>query len=409
MQPGQYIYFTSGPELLAYAKRGGWDMSLFDVKGITAHNAPCCGILEIDELYEYSLTPSPANRSAQALAVKKNGAALGSRVTRGNTMTLKLNSICGAPALTVADMDTPWTAKAAAQRLREATGATTEPNAEYAKAFVVVDGPNDEFESYKLPFADVMEGVLFAVPAALRSAANVLGGLSGAAFELSDTVQTSAKTFVEGYYAKMDGQRVPWAADGAKHCWKGQYLGEYVEYSMCMAAMQSAFYALQYEVADAMVGYGAYGDMPADDLSATVAAMFDEHKQLCMTMFKAIMAGDAEESAETGAKSVRREMTTLVSSLGDGLTYTKHARVAVDAARELTVRTKERIEMRMKSDRSLSDVNRSVLNALRDALEECVKSIDAMLTQTQPKADTQKARLLRAQFLRRQAGIPASA
>lgn len=429
MLPGQYIYFGSGKELLAYAKSKGYDLSLFDAKAITAYNSQCCAIVEIEELWEYSLTPAPANPQAMAVAVKSylqshSGGRSGGKPVAlsantvnaapfrkptgtqksGNQKSMKTKTICGALGLPLADEDRAWSAKDADQRLRAFTGATEEPNADYAKAFVAVDGPADVFASYKLPIADVVDGKLTAIPKALLTAGSVLSGTSGG-LDLPDVAVISAKTFLEGYYGAM-GKSAPWAgqADGGEQRWKGQYLGEYIEYSMCMAAMQQAWYALYYEAGDALEGYGEYGDMSDAERCEALSGMFDEHKSLCLSMFKAILTGSGEETAAQATLSVRQSALSQLSSLGDGLTYTKHARVTVDAARALIERTKSRIEMRLKEGRALSEANRQTLKAHRDTLEECVKNIDAMLAETEPKADVEKTRALRLEFLHLQFG-----
>ena len=69
---------------------------------------------------------------------------------------------------------------------------------------------------------------------------------------------------------------------------------------MCMAAMQQAWYALYYEAGDALEGYGEYGDMTPDEVCEALSGMFDEHKSLCLTMFKAILSGRRRGDAGAG-------------------------------------------------------------------------------------------------------------
>ena len=423
MMPGQFIYFANGNELLAYAKKNGYDLTLFDVKGIKACTSQCTGIIEIEELWEYSLTPAPANQQAMAVAVKgaPGGVRLSARggdngarpddtsrapintAPRGHK-SMKLKTICGAVGLPLADEDAAWSAKDAVARLRDFTHALAEPNADFARAFVAVDGPADDFASYQMPFCDVVGGELRAVPKALMQAAGVLNG-DRAGVELPASATESAKTFLSGYYAAM-GRPAPWQAGASGEArWKGQYLGDYVEYSMCMAAMTQAHYALMSECGDALDGWGDYAGMGDDEKCDAIGSMFDEHKALCMSVVRAVMAGGAEETPQQAALSVRRMAAEHLSSLGDGLTYTKHARVTVDAARALIDRTKARIDMRLKDGRALSEANRQTLKDHRDALTECVGTIDDMLARTEPKADAEKAHSLRVKHLRLKAGL----
>ena len=65
-----YQYFETGQKLLDFAKANGYDMGLFDVKGIKACKGYCRGILAIAELLEYSIVPVPCNKAAQASEAK---------------------------------------------------------------------------------------------------------------------------------------------------------------------------------------------------------------------------------------------------------------------------------------------------------------------------------------------------
>ena len=65
-----YLYFETGQKMLDFAKANGYDMSLFDAKGIKACKGYCRGILNIDELMEYSIVPVPCNQDAIASEAK---------------------------------------------------------------------------------------------------------------------------------------------------------------------------------------------------------------------------------------------------------------------------------------------------------------------------------------------------
>lgn len=66
----KYHLFESGEALLNFAKDNGYDLALFDQKGLRAHKSYCRGITEIEELYEYSIVPVPMNRLARATEAK---------------------------------------------------------------------------------------------------------------------------------------------------------------------------------------------------------------------------------------------------------------------------------------------------------------------------------------------------
>lgn len=62
--------FEKGSDLIAWAVGKGYDMSLFDVAGISAHDGECRAIAEISDLFEYSIVTVPANPSALATSMK---------------------------------------------------------------------------------------------------------------------------------------------------------------------------------------------------------------------------------------------------------------------------------------------------------------------------------------------------
>lgn len=68
-----YQYFETGQKLLDFAKANGYEMTLFDTKGIKACKGYCRGILNIDELMEYSIVTVPCNQEAIASEAKSSG------------------------------------------------------------------------------------------------------------------------------------------------------------------------------------------------------------------------------------------------------------------------------------------------------------------------------------------------
>lgn len=70
MLANSFKYFTSGKALLDYAKKQNCDMSLFDEESILAWKTTCRGILQVDELYEYSVCAIPMNDRSYATEAK---------------------------------------------------------------------------------------------------------------------------------------------------------------------------------------------------------------------------------------------------------------------------------------------------------------------------------------------------
>lgn len=64
------VYFEDGESLLKFAKANGYDMKLFDAKGIRAWKGHCRAILTVKELYEWSVVTVPMNPKATATDAK---------------------------------------------------------------------------------------------------------------------------------------------------------------------------------------------------------------------------------------------------------------------------------------------------------------------------------------------------
>ncbi len=111
--------------------------------------------------------------------------------------------------LPLADSDRRWDGDAAEKRVRRWAGAENEPNQKYRDAHLWYDAENkDNFTAYKLLYADVVKGRLYAVPRGLRAAANVLqGGRGGVDLPTSDADRV--RSHLAKYYRKM-GDTPPW-------------------------------------------------------------------------------------------------------------------------------------------------------------------------------------------------------
>lgn len=64
------VQFQNGAKLLQYATDNGYDLALFDEKGIRACKDTCWGIIKISDLFEYSIVPVPMNPDACITEVK---------------------------------------------------------------------------------------------------------------------------------------------------------------------------------------------------------------------------------------------------------------------------------------------------------------------------------------------------
>lgn len=127
------------------------------------------------------------------MAVNKNGMTLIVNQFRANTV---------APArdLPLAPSDTEWNKSEADKRVRAEIGAEDEPNATYKRYHLWYDADNDEeFGAYKLPFVDIIDGEVRAIPNALRNAASRLDQVEGP----SDDEKERIRTIIDGYLADL--------------------------------------------------------------------------------------------------------------------------------------------------------------------------------------------------------------
>lgn len=123
-------------------------------------------------------------------------------------VTFPMNEMAGVTALKmvtphrrlpIADRARPWDAPAADARVREWSGATDAPNARYASAFLWHDAESaDQFGSYKLQYADVLDGELTLIPRAVFAVAQRLDSTA-----IPDDDKARVRSVVSQYYADM--------------------------------------------------------------------------------------------------------------------------------------------------------------------------------------------------------------
>lgn len=111
--------------------------------------------------------------------------------------------------LPLADRDRSWDGNAAEKRVRRWAGAEDEPNPKYRDAHVWYDAEKKEnFTSYKLLIADVVDGHLKAVPRGVMAAGNIMQGARGG-IDIPEKDIDRVKSHLAKYYKKMD-DTAPW-------------------------------------------------------------------------------------------------------------------------------------------------------------------------------------------------------
>ena len=118
-------------------------------------------------------------------------------------MPIMPRSASGASDLPIAPRDTTWDAAAADKRVQEYAGGEKMDWEKYSKAFFYVDETKkDLLGSYKLQFADVINGSLVAVPKGIFAVAGVLNGARGGV-NIPDSDAAEIKDKVAAYYSRM--------------------------------------------------------------------------------------------------------------------------------------------------------------------------------------------------------------
>lgn len=138
------------------------------------------------------------------------------------TQTLSAKGATGAAGLPLADRARAWDSTAANARVRTWADATDAPNAKYRDAFFWYDASApDNFTSYKLQFADVIDGKLTAIPRGIFAVAAVLQGSRGGV-DIPAGDKDAIKSKVSAYYSRMrkefDDESIvaPWDSKQAK-------------------------------------------------------------------------------------------------------------------------------------------------------------------------------------------------
>lgn len=129
----------------------------------------------------------------------------------------------GATDLPIAARGRGWDADAAMKRVRNWAEADEEPNARYRRAFLWYDPENSEnFSAYKIPFADVIDGTLTAIPRGIFAGAAAVQGARGGV-SIPDSDVGAVKSRISTYYGRMrskfgdDNLVPPWEKSAEQH------------------------------------------------------------------------------------------------------------------------------------------------------------------------------------------------
>jgi HK97 family phage prohead protease len=184
------LNIEQGRDAYELAKQGVYDS--FSIGFFPTDSEFVAGIRLIKEaeVLEGSILDIPMNTAAVVTEVKE---------TKGATQFQDLQ---------LAPRTMRWDSDAAKERVREFTGADDgldmlEVQRRYRRCFFWYDEEAPEvFASYKLPFTDVIDGKLMAVPRAIFAAAAAMQGARGGV-DIPDADRPAVIRHIERYYDKM--------------------------------------------------------------------------------------------------------------------------------------------------------------------------------------------------------------
>lgn len=112
-------------------------------------------------------------------------------------------SVAAAKDLPLASEDCQWDQEATLTRLREITGSEERPSEQYKSAFFWHDtSKTDDFTSYHLPFADVIDGKLTAVPRGVNAAFAAMSDAQGG-ITIPASDRPAVQSVINDYRKKM--------------------------------------------------------------------------------------------------------------------------------------------------------------------------------------------------------------
>lgn len=172
-----------GKEIYMLAKQGV--ITDFSIGFTSLEDSESDGIRQITKaiIWEGSMVDEPMNPHANIINVKK---------------------AVPFQDLPLASKDVEWNAEQADGRVRGWAASKDAPTEEYKNAFLCHN--EDVFSDNKLLIADIIDGELKAIPAAIISAAAYLSDLNGerGSVNISDVERKTVINSINNYYSKMD-------------------------------------------------------------------------------------------------------------------------------------------------------------------------------------------------------------
>lgn len=122
-----------------------------------------------------------------------------------DTFLMEEKAVSGDTSLPLASKDHAWSGPEAKKRIFAWAGGDDFDPSKVKKAFFYYDAENDKLKSsYKLPFADVVDGKLMAIPRALSAVQGALDGARGTGVDIPDSDKDGIMKKVDSYQNRID-------------------------------------------------------------------------------------------------------------------------------------------------------------------------------------------------------------
>jgi len=151
------------------------------------------------------------------------------------------------------------------------------------------DGLPDQVGAYKLPFCDVIDGAVKAVPKGIMAVAGVLQGSMGGV-DIPDADKTKIKAKVAAYYKKWGGT-VPWESGGKSGVGSTEFKAPDFNQLMNAQQLSDAMFDMRYALREAIEG--ALFDATVTDKVTAVGTICDQFKAALLAWTQKIVANGA--------------------------------------------------------------------------------------------------------------------
>lgn len=269
---------------------------------------------------------------------------------------LHVNACSPNLSLPLAPTDYAWSETEAVNRIRKFSGSESAPSTNYRKFFMEFDAANvGDFCSYKMPFADVIDGRPYAVPAALEA-------INAESVAESDRQRIIAN--VEHYKSKME-KTMPNSKLAQFLNWLGKKFGVNAEMEYNRFVVNNIEYnevdPMKEKILAALNASGVKTEGLDDD------ALFAAYNEAMKPKTKAKCEDDMEDDAEGNAKAKNSDVLDAVNALAEEIKQLKAANAAAAQA---------------EIDAVAAQVANAGIMELEDAKKLSVKSLNGLLAKS---------------------------